>query len=239
MSDTKQKVHVLFIQDRSGSMSGQWGEVLSGYKTFVEGLKNGEAEAVDYSFSLTTFDTLIDLPIKGKSIQEVSGEELKNYPPRGCTALYDAVGKTIAGVNETADKFICVIVTDGYENASREWTKESLHAAIDAKIKLGNWTFTYLGTQPETWNDATSIGVGVGATVTYNPARSHDTYRYMGQVVNSFASSACGQSMNLMCDDRFTDNKAADAIGMKTAANSHVTMQSNQKYDKNQQKRWQ
>lgn len=216
-SEGKVKVLVQFIQDRSGSMAGQWSEVLSGYKKFVEDLKKGDdVDKVEYSFSLTCFDTLIDMPIKEKPINQVTGEELVNFGPRGSTALYDAVGKTLEATKAQADKYIVVIVTDGHENSSREWSKEALHAAIDAKIKLGNWTFTYLGTQPETWDDATSIGVGVGATVTFDPQQSHQTYAYMANTLKSFASSPVMACANLMSDGRFSDANAAAKIGMKT-----------------------
>ncbi len=236
--EQKVKVLVQFIQDRSGSMGTVWAEALSGYKTFIDGLKNGRDDNVEYMFSLTTFDTLIDIPVKPQPIANVTGEELKAYGPRGCTALYDAVGKTLAETAAQADKYIVVIVTDGQENSSREWTKEALHAAIDAKIKLGNWTFTYLGTQPETWDDATSIGVGVGATVTYDPTRGHDTYAYMANTIRSFGASGQSMSANLMTDTSFNSAEAQARIGMVAKGITLTTPSQPSKTPKKSSKMW-
>jgi hypothetical protein len=241
--EQKVKVLVQFIQDRSGSMVTTWSEVLSGYKVFVDGMKKGDdADKVEYLFTLTTFDTLIETPIKERPITEVTGSELVNYPPRGSTALYDAVGKTLESTNFQADKYICVIVTDGQENSSREWSKDALHAAIDAKIKLGNWTFTYLGTQPETWDDATSIGVGVGATVTYDPTKSHDTYAYMSNTLKNFASSSVMASACLMTDARFNKVEDQQKIGMRTrgaaASNCQATPPTKAESPKKSSKSW-
>src|SRR6266478_5047791 len=151
------KVLVNFIQDRSGSMATVWEETLSGFKKFVEDLRTGgEKDSVEYLFSLTVFDTLVETPIIAKAIKDVDLDALKSHGPRGSTALYDAVGTTIKNTEDDshgADKIVLVIVTDGHENSSREWNKESLQKAIESKLNLGNWTLTYLGTQPETWDD--------------------------------------------------------------------------------------
>jgi hypothetical protein len=222
--EKKVKVLVQFIQDRSGSMSTVWSETLNGYRQFVKGLKEGKDDGVDYLFTLTCFDTVIDTPIKEKPIGEVTGEELDKFPPRGSTALYDAVGRTLNETKFQADKYICVIVTDGQENSSREWSKDALHTAIDDKIKMGNWTFTYLGTQPETWDDATSIGVGVGSTVTYNPQNIKGTYTYMANTVRNFAASPQTASSCLMTDNSFNDTKTMDVLGMKTRVDVDKTI---------------
>lgn len=214
-SEKKVKVLVQFIQDRSGSMSSVWNETMSGFKNFVEGLQKGD-DNVEYLFSLTTFDTLIEMPLKEVPVSQVSVSELDKCSPRGSTALYDAVGKTLEATKTVADKYICVIVTDGQENSSREWSKDAVHSAIDAKIKLGNWTFTYLGTQPETWDDASSLGIGVGATSTYDPLRSGATYTVMTNSVKAFASSPQMAAASLMTDARYTNIAAKSAAGMGT-----------------------
>lgn len=201
------KILISFIQDRSGSMSSVWEETLNGFKTYIADMQSDQQKdnEVEYLFSLTTFDTQIDTPYLGIAIAKVDGDALKKYGPRGSTALYDAVGKTLQAIDDdkglTFDKAIVVIVTDGKENSSREWSKTALHAAIDERIKRGNWTFTYLGTQPETWNDASSLGVGVGASATYDAANAHDTYRTM-----AFASANMSRSINASSKSFLHDN---------------------------------
>lgn len=187
------KALVQFIQDRSGSMGDVWKETLNGYRQFVKELKEkGAKDGIEYRFTLTTFDTIIDTPVRAQPIAEVSEESLMPHPPRGATALYDAVGATIQATDESrdgAEKVVVVIVTDGHENSSREWTKERLHAAVDTKLAGGNWTFTYLGTQPETWDDALAIGIGVGSSASYVGTRATVAYAATASAVHSLCKS--------------------------------------------------
>src|SRR5260370_16134090 len=188
------KVLVNFVQDRSGSITSCWDETLSGFKKLVEDLREkGPKDGVEYLLSLTTFDTLVESPIMAKPIAEVDTGELAKHGPRGCTALYDAVGATIenASANDRgAEKIICVVVTDGYENSSREWTKDRLHKTVDAKLNLGNWTFVYLGTQPETWAEAGAIGVGAGSISTYPTQIAPAAFAFTSAALPSFGTSS-------------------------------------------------
>jgi hypothetical protein len=194
----KQKVLVNFIQDRSGSMEDNWKETLNGFKVFVEKLQ--QDETVDYKFSLTTFDTLVETPVEVKPIAHVDPLELRLHGPRGGTALYDAVGMTIEATDRNragAEKIICVIVTDGFENSSREWTKDRLNKAIDEKLKAGDWTFTYLGTQPETWADAAAIGLTRGATAGFQPGMAAAMYATVADSVGNLSRSVHTSSSSL------------------------------------------
>lgn len=212
---------ISFIQDRSGSMQSVWEETLNGFKVYVSDLQKDQAkdDQVEYLFSLTTFDTEIDTPYIGEKIGNVKNDKLKEFGPRGGTALYDAVGKTLQAIDDdkklTFDKAIVVIVTDGQENSSREWSKDALHAAIDERIKRGNWTFTYLGTQPETWANASSLGMGVGASATYTAANAAATYATMSTATANMARSAMGQSMSFLHDNTTVSMRAS--VGMRTA----------------------
>jgi hypothetical protein len=219
------KILISFIQDRSGSMSSVWEETLSGFKTYVKDMQADQQKdsEVSYLFSLTTFDTQIETPYLGVPIDKVDGDELKKHGPRGSTALYDAIGKTLQAHDDdkslTFDKAIVVIVTDGQENSSREWSKTALHAAIDERIKRGNWTFTYLGTQPETWDDATSLGMGVGASATYNAANAGATYATMAFASANMARSVHSQSKSFVEDN--TTPMMRCAVGMSTQTDDH------------------
>lgn len=215
------KVLISFIQDRSGSMSGAWAETLNGFKTYVEKLQADKEADVEYIFSLTTFDTQIDVPYVGVPIASVDSGKLKDFGPRGMTALYDAVGKTLQAHDDdkslSFESAVVVIVTDGQENSSREWSKTALHAAIDDRIKRGNWTFTYLGTQPETWDDASSLGMGVGASATYNAQNAGATYDMMASATIQYgraqgASSVPIQSKSFLRDNTTLYNR--EMVGM-------------------------
>lgn len=211
----KQKVHVLFIQDRSGSMNSTWKENLQGFETFVNDLKKNSE--VDYLFSLTVFDTVVESPLISVPLKSVQPEILAEYAPRGGTALYDAVGNTLEVADRhlsDVDKLICIIVTDGEENSSRGYTKDCLHSMIDAKLGTGKYTFQYLGTQPETWNDAAKVGLVAGSTVMYTVADTRSMYAAVASGVNNFSASSLTMSGSLTAD--YADKHLVRAANLKT-----------------------
>ena len=220
MNDTQVQgnttVLVNFVQDRSGSMASVWDETVNGFRSFVKDLKEkGPKDGVAYLFSLTTFDTLVETPLVAVPIEQVDENELSKHGPRGSTALLDAVGKTIEDTDKLRQgpqKVIVVIVTDGQENSSREWTKDTLHKVIDAKLTAGNWTFTYLGTQPETWDDAGHLGVGVGSTATYTPKMAPAAYAATANAIHCFSKSSHSGTRSLMSD--FVPPDIATTAGM-------------------------
>ena len=187
----RNRVLIEFIQDRSGSMDKSWQETLSGFKVFVDDL--AKQKGADHFLSLTTFDTLVDRPLSCVPIKDVKPAILAEYGPRGGTALYDAVGDVLTGIDSRAaefDKIIVVIVTDGQENSSRIFEKDAVNTLVDARLQKGNYTFTYLGTQPETWDDASKIGFAAGQTVVWDQGHTGSTYRVMAQSLGNFTRSA-------------------------------------------------
>jgi hypothetical protein len=214
--DSMTTVLVNFIQDRSGSMQSAWDETVQGFKTFIEELKSkGAAEGIRYLFSFTTFDTLIEQPIHEQPIEAVNVKEIEKHAPRGSTALYDAVGQALEAVKTVADKYIGVIVTDGYENSSREWDKDRLNKAIEAKLSAGNWSFVYLGTQPETWADAGAIGVSMGASATYAPVMARSAYLSTAKALHSHSVSAALGTRNLFRSHMTQEDAARAGIRLK------------------------
>ena len=215
---SRPKVLVNFIQDRSGSMASVWEETTNGFKTFLNDLKEkAEQDGVDYLFSLTVFDTVTETPLLAVPIGNVGDDALAKHGPRGATALYDAVGKTLEAISQSghgADKIVVAIVTDGHENSSREWTKDGLNKVVEDRLKQGNWAFTYLGTQPETWADAQAIGIGAGATAVYDSSRASASYAVMAKAIRSHARSSERGSRDLFAQN--LNQPEAAAGGMKT-----------------------
>jgi hypothetical protein len=193
-------------------MGSVWRETVNGFRAFVQDLKkNGPKDGVNYLFSLTTFDTRVETPIVAQPIADVDEEILAHHGPRGATALYDAVGMTLAAIDKErhgAEKIICVITTDGQENSSREVTKDALQKNIEAHLAAGDWSFVYMGTQPETWDDATSIGIAVGATAGYSGAHAQAAYETISGGIHRFAMSSEPQVRNLFAS-KYT---SADAM---------------------------
>jgi len=185
----KQRVHVHFMQDRSGSMVRQWEDCVGGFAAFVRDLQT--KEDVEYSLSLTIFNHMAETVLNRMPVEKVSLLALSNYQSSGGTALYDTLGKVLTETNDSEfDKAIFIIVTDGQEVDSCTWTKDTVHALIDAKLREGFYTFQYLGSQPETWADAAKAGFSVGQTVSFNNGNYIGTYAAVASGINNFSSSS-------------------------------------------------
>jgi len=202
-------------------MQSVWQETLSGFNKFVEDLRaSAQKDGVEYLFSLTAFDTLVETPVASQSIESVDVDILAKHGPRGSTALYDAVGITIQNIaanQHDADKVVVVIVTDGHENSSREWDKDKLHSAIDSRLREGNWSFTYLGTQPETWDDAAAFGVPLGAAARYTPRRADAAYTALACSISRLAADESRRGTGTLMDDYLSEKEAVEAGIQKRA----------------------
>jgi hypothetical protein len=165
--DMKNKALVNVILDKSGSMSMDTDNVIGAFNSFFDEFKKDSN--VDYKVTLTLFDTQVYIPYSNKPIGEMPKLDRRVYDPSGMTALYDAIGKTITEIGE-ADKdtkVFVIILTDGQENSSIEYRKETIKSLIEQKDALPNWTFTFLGTGIDAWAAGGSIGIGIDNTASW------------------------------------------------------------------------
>lgn len=163
----KQKVIVNFILDKSGSMDSVRESTISGFNEYLNTLKKDKKN--EYEFSLTLFDTNFSTPVKSQSINDVVPLDWNEYNPGGCTALYDAVCSTIKGINESkGQKVINIIMTDGEENSSKEYTQVQMKALIEERKKKGNWTFVYLGANQDSYTVAQKYGINQMNVTNFN-----------------------------------------------------------------------
>lgn len=164
MPNTK-LTELVFILDRSGSMYGCTAQTISGYnKILTEQKKNPEHAIV----TTVLFDNEIDIVHDRKPINRVAKLTNKTYFTRGSTALYDAVGKTIQGLvhvhrntpePQKPHKVIFVIITDGYENASREFNAQQVRDMIRLERDVYHWDFMFLGANIDSAQCAENIGI--------------------------------------------------------------------------------
>ena len=138
---------LVFILDRSGSMSGLEGDTLGGYSSLLEKQKKEEGKAV---VTTVLFDYEYELLHDRIDIKGITLITDKEYSVRGATALIDAVGKTIQKIGIAqkhtsedlrADKVMIVITTDGMENSSHEYTYDMINKMIDRQKTKYNWEF--------------------------------------------------------------------------------------------------
>ncbi|MDN5308217.1 MAG: hypothetical protein PWP16_1580 [Eubacteriaceae bacterium] len=169
----KHLTELVFILDRSGSMSGLESDTIGGYNGLLEKQKKETGEAV---ITTVLFDDRYELlhdriPITG--VEKISHKE---YFVRGTTALLDAIGKTISKIDnvhehtkksERAGQVMFVITTDGLENASREYSADQVRKLIERKKKAG-WEFIFLGANIDAVETARSFGISEDRAVNYH-----------------------------------------------------------------------
>jgi uncharacterized protein YegL len=162
-------VHVTFLLDRSGSMASMHGDVVGGFNTFVEDQK---AQPGACRLTLAQFDSQgYDVIHDAVALGEVPPMRPEDFKPRGGTPLLDAIGRAIASTTVRAERNppenqLVVILTDGQENQSREYTRAAIKALIAVKEAQG-WTFAYLGCDANSYAEAMSFGIRAGSTQTY------------------------------------------------------------------------
>ncbi len=194
----KQRVLVNVILDKSGSMASKLNDVIEGFNAYVDGL--AKEDQVDYLFSLTLFDTLVAYRHVAIPLSDVKKLNPKSYEPGGNTALNDAIGITVRKVDADrphVDKVITVIMTDGEENSSREWTHDAVKALIEQKEKEGVWTFVFLGAAPDAWDQGRSYGISAANVAQYDTGRYRLAFVGAALGTNAVAASAAPQSKNM------------------------------------------
>lgn len=161
-----QKVHACIVLDRSGSMEDCRTDAIGAVNSYLRQMKEDKDQEGRVSlviFDSESIDTIRDRA-PAASCAELSASE---YQPRASTPLLDAVGKGVALLDATSQKDerrVLAVMTDGLENASREYTKASLKALLDRKQKEEGWLVLYLGAGHDAWAQAQQLGVLAGNT---------------------------------------------------------------------------
>lgn len=150
---------IFFVLDMSGSMNSVWDDTIGGFNAFLE-----EQKAVKMPTTMTVvlFDTHYELLYNNVPIEHVEPLTRKTYTPRGGTALYDAIGRTIATNRKSkkSEKTVFAILTDGEENSSREFHHSTIKKMIE-EVQGENWEVLFVGANI----DAAAVGGGMGVNL--------------------------------------------------------------------------
>jgi len=172
------KTLVNFVLDETGSMNKVMQETISGFNEYLDTLK---PHGKTVRMTLTKFNSKgINTAYVNTPIKDIAYLSNKNYHPDELTPLYDAIASSIKAVEKELGKksgapaVLFVILTDGLENASTEYTRSKIFDLIKEKENAG-WTFAYLGSNQDAWEEGGKMGVPGASTHTY----SGDSYGTM------------------------------------------------------------
>ena len=167
-----------FVLDRSGSMSNCTETTINGFNAQVETIKKLQEEFPEQEFevSLTIFDDVIDHVQSHVAINNFESLSRSRYNPRGATALLDAIGMSINQIrisNETKIlnnemSIVMVILTDGMENASREFTFHQIAKMIKELEATDKWTFTFLGADIDAMHTSKMLNIRSENVMSFN-----------------------------------------------------------------------
>jgi len=189
---------LVFILDKSGSMSGLEADTIGGYNSML-----AKQQAVEGECHITTvlFNNQYDLLHDRINIKAVSALTDKDYAVGGSTALLDAIGMTIHKIDNVqkntaddyrAEKVMFVIITDGEENASREYTAEKIKSQIEWHKTEHGWEFIFLGANIDAVAAASKFGINADRAQNYHADNKgvELNFRVMSETVAIFRESA-------------------------------------------------
>ena len=191
-----------FVVDESGSMLPQQDVIINGFNEQVATMRHEELTSeVRYLVTLTKFSDKATILYKDLPIYEVPNLTRITYQPSGWTALYDGIGMTIDTAEQGETDTMVMIMTDGFENKSREWKKASIKTLIDLRTKENKWGFIYFGANQDAFVEAQ--GLGVENAVNYTMANTDEMMRSMSAVRSSYNVSAFDGTY---CTSKLTSN---------------------------------
>lgn len=164
---------IVCVLDRSGSMSSILDDAIGGFNAFLKEQKSISNSTAYLTVAL--FDDKYSLLHKHVNIQDVPEIDNNTYTPRGMTALNDAIGKTINQLTirlmslaneDKPNNIIVLILTDGHENASKEFTQADIKNLISEKEK-SDWQFIYLAANQDAFETSRLLGISKGNTLNF------------------------------------------------------------------------
>jgi uncharacterized protein YegL len=184
---------LVFILDRSGSMSGLETDTIGGFNSMIEKQKKQDGKCF---VSTVLFDNVSEVLHDRVSLSEIKPMTDKEYTVRGCTALIDALGGAIhhignihkyARKEDVPEHTVFVITTDGMENASRRYTSDQVKNMVERQKERYGWEFLFIGANIDAVETAARYGISEDRAVNYNAdgMGTHILYKSVNTVVSS------------------------------------------------------
>jgi len=182
----KQSVINLVIVDESGSMASIMGPTVSGFNELVETIRDAQKKYQDqeHYVSLVTFNSNgIRTKLDRDPVSDIRKLKEGDYRPNGGTPLYDAMGMAITRLHHKLElvcpdaKVLVTILTDGEENASKEFNGRQIKALIE-QLKETEWVFTFIGTDFDVESVARSLSINANHTISFEKTNEGTMYMY-------------------------------------------------------------
>lgn len=194
----KNLTEIVFILDRSGSMSGLEADTIGGFNSMIAKQKKAEGEAL---ISTVLFDNTSEVIHDRVRIKEVKPMTDEDYSVGGCTALLDAIGGAIhhignihkyARPEDVPEHTLFIITTDGMENASHRYTSDKVKSMIERQKERYGWEFLFLGANIDAVETANQFGIGADRAVNYNSDHEGTqlNYEVLSEAICAVRSSA-------------------------------------------------
>ena len=207
----KELTEIVFILDRSGSMSGLESDTIGGYNAMLGKQKVAPGQAI---VSTVLFDDRCEVLHDRLDIKTVVPMTDKEYFVRGCTALLDAIGGAIhhignihkyARQEDRPEKTLFIITTDGMENASRRYNYDRVKMMIERQKEKYSWEFIFLGANIDAVEVADRFGIGADRAANYH-ADSKGTQLNYEVVSEAICSLRASKSINADWKDRIDND---------------------------------
>ncbi|GAA4059691.1 vWA domain-containing protein [Flavobacterium chungnamense] len=166
MTAEKQQIHNLIILDESGSMESIKPMIISGFNELVQSIKGIQQEfpEQEHFISIVSFNGFGSKILHFMDpVSKLTEIDAANYKPNSMTPLFDAIGFSLSKLKQALEtqtnyNVLVTILTDGEENASKEYTGSTIKNMIDT-LSEGNWTFTYIGTDHDIEKMAANLSI--------------------------------------------------------------------------------
>ena len=206
---------ILFVLDRSGSMQSIREEAIGGFNRFLSEQKALPGEC---TFSLMLFDDKIEDPYIDRPIADIPPLDTNTFVPRAMTALYDAVGRMVTRyemTNVPGTKTILVILTDGEENASREYNKSTVSSKIKRVEDEYGWETLFLGSGFNVDAVANNLNIKSGNRMKFDAnmiGQTQQSYAVASASASAYRGFAPVRSMNVdLADTNAVNNMLAES----------------------------
>ncbi|HBK02686.1 MAG TPA: hypothetical protein DDY77_06635 [Clostridiales bacterium] len=180
---------LVFILDKSGSMSGKEADTIGGFNSMMEKQKQLEGKVIVSTVLFSNYSKVLH---NRKNLDEINALTEEDYQVGGCTALLDAIGNAINHIDmvqknlkekDVPDQTIFVITTDGLENASREYTATLVKKMIQEHEKENGWEFLFLAANIDAVETGEHIGIRAERAANYSLGKSRHMYASLAEAI--------------------------------------------------------